>query len=70
MAISPKGNLELIANRADGTRSVLSMLSVNGKEDVKVTDTVSVGAPADQVSAVAITPTASARWRPRPWSTR
>ena len=32
------------------------MLAINGKDDVKVTDTVSVGAAADQVSAVAITP--------------
>ena len=53
MAISPKGDLALVANRADGT---LSVLAINGKDDVKVTDTVSLGAPADQVSAVAITP--------------
>jgi DNA-binding beta-propeller fold protein YncE len=53
MAISPKGDLALVANRADGT---LSVLSINGRDDIKVTDTVSVGAAADQVSAVAITP--------------
>src|SRR4051794_30269596 len=53
MAISPKGDLALVANRADGT---LSVLAINGKDDVKVTDTVSVGTAADQVSAVAITP--------------
>jgi len=53
MAISPKGDMALVANRADGS---LSVLSINGKDDVKVTDTVSVGTPADQVGAVAITP--------------
>ena len=53
MAISPKGDMALVANRADGS---LSVLAINGKNDVKVTDTVSVGTPADQVSAVAITP--------------
>jgi DNA-binding beta-propeller fold protein YncE len=52
MAISPKGDLALIANRADGT---ISVLSIRGK-DVLVVDTVPVGAAADQVSAVAITP--------------
>src|SRR5271169_1121395 len=52
MAISPKGDLALVANRADGT---ISVLSIRGK-DVLVLDTVTVGAAADQVSAVAITP--------------
>src|SRR2546421_3221450 len=52
MAISPKGDLALVANRADGT---ISVLSIRGKE-VLVVDTVTVGAAADQVSAVAITP--------------
>src|SRR5207248_11082913 len=52
MAISPKGDLALVANRADGT---ISVLSIRGKE-VLVLDTVTVGAAADQVSAVAITP--------------
>jgi DNA-binding beta-propeller fold protein YncE len=52
MAISPKGDLALVANRADGT---ISVLSIRGK-DVLVLDTVTVGLPADQVSAVAITP--------------
>ena len=52
MAISPKGDLALVANRGDGT---ISVLSIRGK-DVLVTDTVTVGAPTDGVSAVAITP--------------
>ena len=52
MAISPKGDLALVANRADGT---ISVLSIKGK-DVLVTDTVAVGSGPDQVSAVAITP--------------
>ncbi len=52
MAISAKGDLALVANRADGT---ISVLSIHGK-DVLVLDTVPVGAAADQVSAVAITP--------------
>jgi DNA-binding beta-propeller fold protein YncE len=52
MAISPKGDLALVANRAGGT---ISVLSIRGK-DVLVIDTVTVGAGADQVSAVAITP--------------
>ena len=52
MAISPKGDLTLVANRGDGT---ISVLSIRGK-DVLVTDTVTVGAPTDGVSAVAITP--------------
>ena len=52
MAISPNGDLALVANRADGT---ISVLSIHGSE-VLVADTVRVGDPADQVSAVAITP--------------
>ena len=52
MAIAPKGDIALVANRADGS---LSVLSIKGKE-VKMVDTVSVGTAADQVSAVAITP--------------
>ena len=52
MAISPKGDLALVANRADGT---ISVLSIKGK-DVLVIDTVTVGAGPDQVSAVAIAP--------------
>ena len=52
MAISPKGDLALVTNRADGT---ISVLSIRGK-DVLVVDTVLVGTSADQVSAVAITP--------------
>jgi DNA-binding beta-propeller fold protein YncE len=52
MAISPNGDLALVANRADGT---ISVLSIRGK-DVLVVDTVTVGAATDSVSAVAITP--------------
>ena len=52
MAISADGTMALIANRDDGT---VSVLSISGK-DVKVSDTVTVGAPTDSVSAVAITP--------------
>src|SRR6516165_4457083 len=52
MAISPKGDLALVTNRADGT---ISVLSIRGK-DVLVVGTVMVGTSADQVSAVAITP--------------
>jgi DNA-binding beta-propeller fold protein YncE len=52
MAISPKGDLALVANRADGT---ISVLSIRGK-DVLVVDTVPVGAATDGVAAVAIAP--------------
>ncbi len=52
MAISSKGDLALVANRGDGT---ISVLSIRGK-DVLVVGTVTVGTAADQVSAVAITP--------------
>ncbi len=52
MAIAADGKLALVTNRDDGT---ISVLSIAGKE-VKVTDTVSVGTAADNVSAVAITP--------------
>jgi DNA-binding beta-propeller fold protein YncE len=52
LAISPDGKWALVCNRSDGT---VSVLSIAGKE-VKVTDTVTVGAAADSVSAVAITP--------------
>jgi DNA-binding beta-propeller fold protein YncE len=52
LAISPDGKWALVCNRDDGT---ISVLSINGK-DVKVADTVSVGAAADRLSAVAITP--------------
>jgi DNA-binding beta-propeller fold protein YncE len=52
LAISPKGDLALVANRADGT---VSVLAIRGK-DVIVSGTVTVGAPTDSVSAVAITP--------------
>jgi YVTN family beta-propeller protein len=53
MAINAAGTLALVANRDDGT---VSVLSINGKE-VKITDTVTVGTgAADSVSTVAITP--------------
>ncbi|HEX3954832.1 MAG TPA: hypothetical protein VHW90_14740, partial [Stellaceae bacterium] len=52
MAIAPNGKLALVCNRDDNT---ISVLSINGKE-VKVTDTLSLGPAAEQVSAVAITP--------------
>ncbi|MGC2414623.1 MAG: hypothetical protein WA459_18250 [Stellaceae bacterium] len=52
MAINAAGTLALVTNRDDGT---ISVLSIAGKE-VKVTDTVSVGVAADNVSAVTITP--------------
>ena len=49
IAISPKGDLALVANRADNS---ISVLAIDGKQ-VKLIDVVSVG---DQVAAVAITP--------------
>jgi DNA-binding beta-propeller fold protein YncE len=52
LAISPDGKLALVANRGDGT---ISVLSIKGNE-VMVTDTVTVGTAADSVSAVAIAP--------------
>ena len=52
LAIGPKGDIALVANRDDGS---ISVLSIKGKE-VKLVDTVSVGAGPDQVSAVAIAP--------------
>jgi DNA-binding beta-propeller fold protein YncE len=52
LAINAAGTMALVCNRDDGT---ISVLSIAGTE-VKVTDTVSVGAGPDQVSAVAITP--------------
>jgi DNA-binding beta-propeller fold protein YncE len=52
LAIAPKGDLALVANRGDGT---LSVLAINGQQ-VTVAGTVTIGAPADQVSAVAIAP--------------
>ncbi|MBV9829624.1 MAG: beta-propeller fold lactonase family protein [Alphaproteobacteria bacterium] len=52
LAIAASGKMALVTNRDDGT---VSVLSINGK-DVKVTDTVTVGAAGDQVAAVAITP--------------
>jgi DNA-binding beta-propeller fold protein YncE len=52
MAINNAGTMALVANRDDGT---ISVLTIDGKE-VKVADTVTVGAAGDSVSAVAITP--------------
>jgi DNA-binding beta-propeller fold protein YncE len=52
MAIAPTGKLALVANRADGT---VSVLSIDGKT-VKSLGSVNVGAAADSVSAVAIAP--------------
>lgn len=52
LAIAPNGKLALVCNRAEGT---VAVLTIAGKE-VKVADSVTVGAPADAVSAVAITP--------------
>jgi DNA-binding beta-propeller fold protein YncE len=52
MAINAAGTLALVTNRDDGT---ISVLSINGKE-VKVTDTVTVGAAGDNISGVAIAP--------------
>ena len=52
LAISPKGDIALVANRAEGT---ISVLTIRGR-DVLVVGTVPVGTAADQVSAVAITP--------------
>ncbi len=49
IAISRKGDLALVANRADNS---ISVLAIDGKR-VKLVDMVSVG---DQVAAVAITP--------------
>jgi DNA-binding beta-propeller fold protein YncE len=52
IAIAPDGQLALVANRADGT---VSVLSIDGKT-VKLAGSVTVGTAADSVSAVAITP--------------
>ena len=52
LAINAAGTLALVTNRDDGT---ISVLSIAGKE-VKVTDTVTIGNGADNVSALAITP--------------
>ena len=49
IAINPRGDLALVANRADNS---ISVLAIDGKQ-VKLVDMVSVG---DQVAAVAITP--------------
>jgi DNA-binding beta-propeller fold protein YncE len=49
LAISPRGDLALIANRADNSISVLSIAGT----DVRLIDTVTIG---EQVAAVAFTP--------------
>jgi DNA-binding beta-propeller fold protein YncE len=49
LAISKKGDLALVTNRADNS---ITVLSISGK-DVKVTDTIAMG---DSVAAVAISP--------------
>jgi DNA-binding beta-propeller fold protein YncE len=50
--ISPKGDQALVANRGDGT---VSLLAIKGTE-VAVTDTVTLGPAADQVAHVVFTP--------------
>ena len=50
--ISPRGDQALVANRGDGT---VSLLSIKGTE-VTVSDTATLGSPADQVAHVAFTP--------------
>jgi DNA-binding beta-propeller fold protein YncE len=50
--ISVKGDLALVANRGEGT---VSLLSISGTQ-VTVADTLTLGSPADQVAAVAFTP--------------
>ena len=53
--ISPGGDQALVANRGDGT---VTLLSIRGAE-VVIADTVALGSPADQVAHVAFTPDAS-----------
>jgi DNA-binding beta-propeller fold protein YncE len=50
--ISAKGDLALVANRGEGT---VSLLSISGTQ-VTLTDTLTLGSAADQVAAVAFTP--------------
>ena len=50
--ISPKGDQALVANRGDGT---VSLLSIKGTE-VSVLDTVTLGPASDQVAHVVFTP--------------
>ena len=52
--ISPSGDQALVANRGDGT---VTLLSIRGAE-VVIADTVALGSPADQVAHVAFTPDA------------
>ncbi|MGH7117322.1 MAG: YncE family protein, partial [Stellaceae bacterium] len=52
LAITRDGDMALVANRGDGT---ISVLSIHGKY-VLVTQTVPVCNSADQVSSVSITP--------------
>jgi DNA-binding beta-propeller fold protein YncE len=53
--ISPQGDQALVANRADGT---VTLLSIKGT-DVVVVDTVTIGSAADQVAHVAFAPDGS-----------
>jgi DNA-binding beta-propeller fold protein YncE len=53
--ISPSGDQALVANRGDGT---ITLLSIRGTE-VVIADTATLGSPADQVAHVAFTPDAS-----------
>jgi DNA-binding beta-propeller fold protein YncE len=52
--ISPSGEQALVANRGDGT---VTLLSIRGT-DVAIADTAALGSPADQVAHVAFTPDA------------
>ena len=52
--ISPNGDQALVANRGDGT---VTLLSIRGTE-VVIADTVTLGSPADQVAHVVFTPDA------------
>jgi len=52
VSFTPDGKLALVANRADGTISVLAIDGLN----VSLADSVKISAPAGEVSDVAITP--------------
>ena len=66
MAIDPKGDLALVANRADGT---ISVLSINGK-DVRSSTRCRSAPPPTRFRPSRSRPTASTRWRPSPAPTR
>ncbi|MBN1421497.1 MAG: beta-propeller fold lactonase family protein [Planctomycetes bacterium] len=55
ISIAPEGNIALVANRADGT---VTVLEIEGK-DVRTARVVSVGDPGDEPSHVAIDPRGS-----------